>query len=329
MANEPKLNSRPDNDKATSLYHHIGGEETCRLLSERFHARIAHDPVLKEIFPTDLTRITNWFASFLAERLGGPANYTARRGKQSLVCRHAHLSIGPVESERWLEHMFAAIDEVGVTEPARQRLRDYFTETARTLADPFLPFYQVPLGEMQRMLKQNPSLATASDRGRSLLCDAARRWDVPRVEMLLACHADVTIKDRLGHDPLYHAVTAGGPASQADGRAVVELLILHGANVNGQSGPGQSTPLHMAARRGHAAIAEALLEAGAKIEQKDAKGETPLRRAVNCGQTEMVRLLLRRGADPISQDKKGCTAQAAGRHEPIRQLFHENVETWR
>ena len=322
MENEPKVNSRLENNRDTSLYRHIGGRETCQRLSERFHDRIAHDLVLKEIFPKNLTHLTEWFALFIAERLGGPANYTATRGKQSLGCRHARLSIGSAEAERWLGHMFVAIDEVDATKPARQRLRDYFTETARTLTDPYLPLYGLPLDEMRTMLEQNPSLATASDHGRTLLSHAVRRWDLPRVMMLLEYHANVTIKDRLGHDPLHHAVTALAPASEAEGSAVVELLIQHGANVNEQSGPGQSSPLHVTARRGHAAIAEVLLEAGAEIEQRDSKGETPLRRAVNCGQIGMVRLLLSHGADPMSLDKKGRTVLAAARQEHIRDALH-------
>ena len=168
------------------------------------------------------------------------------------------------------------------------------------------------------MLEQNPSLATASDMGRTLLSDAVRRWDLPRTAMLLEYHADVTLKDRLGHDPLYHAVTAIAPASESAGSAVVELLLQHGANVNGQSGPGQSAPLHVNARRGHAAIAEVLLKAGAVIGQKGLKGETPLRRAANCGQKGMVSLLLSRGADPMSLDKKGRPALSAAYHEHIR-----------
>ena len=322
MANEPKLNNRLDNNKGAFLYSHMGAA-MCQRLSERFHERIAHDPALREIFPKDLTRITDHFALFIAERLGGPADYTAKRGKQSLGCRHAHLSLGSEEAERWLRHMFAAMDEVGVTEPTRQRLHDYFTETALTLTDPFLPLYRLPLDELRTLLEQNPTLATAYDRGRTLLREAARRWDFPRVQTLLEYGANVTVEDNLGHDPLYHAVTAGAPASQAEGRAVVKLLLQHGADVNKQSGPGLSTPLHVTARRDHVALAGVLLAAGAEIERKDSKGETPLRRAVNCGQIGMVRLLLSHGADPLSRDKQGRTALDAARHGPIREILQE------
>ena len=109
MRNEPKLDT---------LYETIGGMQTCRRISELFHARIAQDPVLRDVFPKNLVPTTEWLALFLAERFGGPAEYRAKRGKQSLRCRHAHIQIGSAEAERWLGHMFATIDdEVGLTGP--------------------------------------------------------------------------------------------------------------------------------------------------------------------------------------------------------------------
>lgn len=79
------------------------------------------------------------------------------------------------------------------------------------------------------------------------------------------------MKDRLGHDALSHAVRVLSPQPEAEGRAVVALLLQRGADVNAQSGPGRLTPLHLAARRGTVSITEALLDAGAEIEAKDAK----------------------------------------------------------
>lgn len=306
-----------------TLYEKIGGMQTCRRLSERFHNRIAGDPVLRSIFPKNLTRTTEYLALFLAEKLGGPADYSARRGKQSLRCRHAHVPIGSEEAERWLGHMFATMEEVGLDERARQLLRDYFTETAATLSDPFLPLYHLPLDRLCVLLQQNPALATTCDTGRTLMSAAAGAWDLPRVQLLLEYGADVNVKDRLGHDPLYFAANAWIPGRESDGCAVVALLIQQGADVNGRSGPGKMTALHMAARRGTVAIAEVLLASGAEIEAKDVQEETPLRRAVNCGQEGLVRLLLMHGADPLSRDRQGRTPLDAARQERIRTALRE------
>lgn len=324
MAIKPKLNNRLGNQE--TLYEHIGGMETCQRLSERFHERVARDAALREIFPRNLTPTTERFTLFIAEQLGGPTDYTAKRGKQSLICRHAHLSIATAEAQAWLGHMFVALDEVGITAPALQRLRDYFTETAHTLTDPLLPFYRLPLDELRALLEQNPAPATASEMGHTLLGEAVCRWDLPRVRLLLEFGANVNTESLLGHDPLYHATNASAPGSEAEGRGVVELLLRYGADVNRPSGPGQSTPLHMTARRDHVTLAEVLLDAGADMEKKDSKGETPLRRAVNCGKEGMVVFLLSRGADPLSQDKQGRTVFSVARQERIRKALSQYLK---
>ena len=136
------------------------------------------------------------------------------------------------------------------------------------------------------------------------------------MRLLLEFGADVHARDGGGHNPLYRA--ANGQGREEEGRAAVELLIQHGADVNQVTGVGGMTPLHMSARRGTTRIAEALLDAGADIEAKDKGEETPLRRAVNCGQERMVCLLLSRGANPRSTDKNGRTPIDAARSESVR-----------
>lgn len=322
-----KLANRTESNGSalTALYGQIGGMPACRRLSESFHDRIAGDPVLRPMFPKDLEATTGHFGLFLAQTLGGPPDYAAKRGKNSLVCRHAHVPIGADHAERWLAHMSAAMEEEGIPKSARQLLDDYFRETAATLSDPFLPYYHLLLGELSELLLARPELANASDHGRTLLRAAAGDWDVNRVALLLEYGADVSVKDLLGHDALYRACNAQVPGREADGRAVVNLLIQHGADANGRSGPGRLTPLHAVARRGTVEVVEALLASGADIEARDSKGETPLRRAVNCNQEHMVRLLLAGGADPLLSDKRGTTVLAAARTERIGRILREAI----
>jgi ankyrin repeat protein len=112
---------------------------------------------------------------------------------------------------------------------------------------------------------------------------------------------------------------------EAEGCVVVQLLLAYGANVNSRCGVGQMTPLHMAARRGTATIAEVLLTSGAEVEAMDTKGETPLRRAVNCGQEGVVRVLLAHGANPLHPDNQGRTPLESARPEAIRELLQDAV----
>ena len=287
-----------------SNYEALGGEQACQRLSQRFHERVVADPLLGRMFPKNVEALARHFALFLAEILGGPADYTARRGKPRLVCRHAPFPIGPPEVERWLFHMYAAMDELELPAAPQQQLREFFAQTAPTLSDPFISFYQMPLEALRAVLEGNRGLATATDEGRTLLQDAAGRWDPPRVRLLLEYGASVSEPD-----PLYRVANGRGRGREAEGRAVVEVLLQQGADVNARCGVGRMTPLHMAARRGTVVIAELLLAWGADIEAKDTKGETPLRRAVNCGQEGVVRLLLAHGADPRSQDRTGHSIQ--------------------
>ena len=305
------------------VYEAVGGIEAFRRISKRFHHKIEQDPALRGFFPKNMAALEERLALYLTERTGGPSDYTTARGKTSLFCRHAHLAIGTAEAELWLEHMTASLAEEGVGEEASTQLLSNLTELAATLADPFVLLYRLPVAALREKLKEDPSLALANDRGRNLICAAAIAWDVPRLRLLLEFGADVEAKDAGGHNPLYRV--ANGQGREEEGRAAVELLIGHGADVNQVTGIGGMTPLHMSARRGTTRIAEALLDAGADIEARDKNGETPLRRAVNCGQERMVCLLLSRGANPRSTDKNGRTPIDAARSENVRKLIATRI----
>ena len=304
----------------------VGGIEAFRRISQRFHHRIEHDPALRGFFPKNMAAIEERLALYLTERTGGPPAYTDARGKTSLFCRHAHLAIGTQEAERWLQHMTASLADEGVSAETSTRLLGNLAELAATLADPFVLLYRLPVRALREKLQSDPSLARANDHGRNLICAAAITWDVPRLSLLLEFGADVETRDAGGHNALYRAANGQG-SDEAMGRAAVQLLIEHGANVNQVTGVGGMTPLHMSARRGSTGVAEALLDAGADIEARDKSGETPLRRAVNCDKERMVGLLLSRGADPRSADKNGRTPFDAARSESVRQLIAARIHS--
>jgi truncated hemoglobin YjbI len=148
-------------------------------------------------------------------------------------------------------------------------------------------------------------------RGQTLLHDAAMVGEAELAALLIRSGADPDAKEAEGHTPLYRAST----------RDVAGVLLAAGATADVTSGPTRGTPLHQAARRGVVSVAEALLDHGASIEARDAKGETPLRRAVNCRQVPMVRLLVQRGADRQAADRRGVTPLDAARTAEMRQAL--------
>lgn len=86
-------------------------------------------------------------------------------------------------------------------------------------------------------------------------------------------------------------------ARNGDAEAVRSLLA-QGADANTAQGDGM-TALHVAAERGHGAVTDLLLSAGADVEAKTRIGSyTPLHLASRSGHGQIVRALLEAGADP-------------------------------
>ena len=119
------------NSNAETLYEQVGGDPTFRRLVDAFYARVERDPLLRPIFPEDLEPGKENQFLFLTQYWGGPPRYDALRGHPRLRMRHAPFKIGQAERDAWLGNMLAAIDEVGIPEPARAALREYF-ETGST-----------------------------------------------------------------------------------------------------------------------------------------------------------------------------------------------------
>lgn len=89
--------------------------------------------------------------------------------------------------------------------------------------------------------------------------------------------------------------------------AAVQLLLDRGANVAAENYEGV-TALYWAANNGHATIIEQLLKSGANCRPKDKVGWTPLHRAAFNGHTEVTRILLDNNADIEAMDSTKWTA---------------------
>jgi hemoglobin len=109
-----------------SVYEMVGGDSTFRRLVDAFYRRVEADQVLRPMFPDDLEAGKYWQYLFLAQFFGGPARYIEERGHPRLRMRHGPFVIDQQGRDHWFAHMCAAIDEVGIQEPARSIMRDYF-----------------------------------------------------------------------------------------------------------------------------------------------------------------------------------------------------------
>lgn len=129
---------------AMTIYELVGGAETFRRLVEIFYARIEHDPLLRPMFPADLEPGKKHQYLFLMQYFGGPTTYSEQRGHPRLRMRHAPFPIGNRERDAWVQHMHAAIDEVGIQEPARTAMRAYFERSGTAMINQFRPGETMP-----------------------------------------------------------------------------------------------------------------------------------------------------------------------------------------
>lgn len=133
-----------------------------------------------------------------------------------------------------------------------------------------------------------PGLVLQRYASRTLLHWAAGAGSLSTVELLLRLGADPNVLDGGKHTPLY---CTGNECAGAESAEVVHALIRGGAQVDAHDGVTKATPLHMAARRGNAVVAKALLDCGADIDARDRRGDTPLQRAINCKKVHVAELL--------------------------------------
>jgi hemoglobin len=118
-----------------TIYEAVGGEETFHRLVAAFYEGVEEDPVLRPLYPADLTESREHLALFLAQYFGGPPHYSEKRGHPRLRMRHMPFAIGAAERDAWLRHMEAAIDTVGIASPAREAMLDYFRRAAEFLVN--------------------------------------------------------------------------------------------------------------------------------------------------------------------------------------------------
>lgn len=113
-------------------YVQIGGEEAVQALAGRFYDLMDLEPgyaALRAAHGSTLDNARQKLFWFLCRWLGGPSYYTDRFGHPRLRARHLPFAIGIVERDQWLACMDQAMQETGVPQELRLRLKKSFFQT--------------------------------------------------------------------------------------------------------------------------------------------------------------------------------------------------------
>ncbi len=124
-----RLQRKPDK----SPYERWGGAPFFEALVDRFYQGVATDPLLRPLYPEDLTESRAHLALFLMQYWGGPTTYQEQRGHPRLRMRHAPFAIGPAEADAWMRHMAEAVAAACLEPADEEELLEYLSMAARNL----------------------------------------------------------------------------------------------------------------------------------------------------------------------------------------------------
>ena len=127
-----------------TIYEHVGGDPAFRRLVDAFYAGIAHEPLLRPMYPQELAASREHLFLFLTQYFGAPPRYNALRGHPRLRMRHMPFKIGLAERDAWLRHMLAALDAAEFPDDVKPAMREYFERAAT-----FLVNADAPAGEIE------------------------------------------------------------------------------------------------------------------------------------------------------------------------------------
>jgi len=98
--------------KIPTLYEWLGGNEVLSGLIDRFYEKVPSDPLLAPVFASMPKEHFQHVAQFIAEVLGGPADYSRLHGGHAAMIRH-HLGKGITEQQRkrWVDLLLETADE--------------------------------------------------------------------------------------------------------------------------------------------------------------------------------------------------------------------------
>ena len=121
-----------------TVYDAAGGAEGMLRLAHAWHERVLADELVSHAFSHGFRPDhTERLAAYWGEALGGPDAFSRTMGSETQVVR-LHSGNGPHEEmdRRAVACFDQAMDDVGLTDPVRSVLHDYFAwSTTTTMAD--------------------------------------------------------------------------------------------------------------------------------------------------------------------------------------------------
>ncbi|MEI7745966.1 MAG: globin [Actinomycetota bacterium] len=118
---------------SAEVYEAVGGSDYFRELVEAFYVGIVADPVLRAMYPEDLSDSKTHLANFLIQYFGGPPTYLETRGHPRMRMRHAPFQIDKAAIESWLASMRAALVSSKAPYEAIEEMDAYFSFAAKAL----------------------------------------------------------------------------------------------------------------------------------------------------------------------------------------------------
>lgn len=117
------------------MFERVGGAQYFQELVERFYTGVAGDPVLRPLYPDDLSDPKDHLALFLVQYWGGPPTYSEQRGHPRLRMRHSPFVITVLERDAWLRHMGDAVRASEASPEDQAELLAYFEMAANSLVN--------------------------------------------------------------------------------------------------------------------------------------------------------------------------------------------------
>jgi hemoglobin len=98
-----------------TLYQWAGGIDALNRLTTRFYQRVHDNPILAPVFAHMDSEHPQHVAAFLAEVLGGPADYSARYGGHPhMIRQHLNRHLSQTQRREWVALLLDTADELGL-----------------------------------------------------------------------------------------------------------------------------------------------------------------------------------------------------------------------